>query len=300
MNCLLKTSRRKFIGTGLGILTASSVSASSLLSSPKEKGEVRVLFLFGDYWHDSITMEKHWRRILGNTGWRLLFAQSSQFVTPEILSQTDLFIFCRYSGADAFGWTPDGIIENRPAPSPWMTDEQEEAIIKNVERGMGLIPFHCAIFNDDKKKYMELLGVKQPYIHGNIRWMTSFYGMNQEHPITKGVEPFEELDEIFGADMNDVKYDLLFQGKQVSSQEGRVPTWATEFKVKIDPVIVRPGGWTREIGNGRVVYLNCGSTQEVYWRKSMKELMWRSAHWAMKKEIPPVEFVEGYTKDRKE
>jgi type 1 glutamine amidotransferase len=298
MNNSSTTSRRKFLKAGLTTFAASAAGANSLFAAPKKPGEVRVLFLFGDYWHDSMTMEIHWRRILGVTGWRLLFAQSSQFVTPEALAQSDLFIFCRYSGPDSIGWSPLGVVEERPEPSPWMTDEQEDAIIENVKHGMGILPFHCSIFNQDKKKYTELLGVKVPYIHGHIRQMTSFYDMNQEHPITKGVEPFDELDEIFGADMNDVKYDMLFRARQVSPKLDRPPTWATELNVKIDPVLERPGGWTREVGEGRIVYLNCGSTPEIFWRKSMKELMWRSSHWAMKKDIPPCNFVEGLSKDR--
>ena len=217
-----------------------------------------------------------------------MFAQSSQFVTPEVLSETDLFVFCRYEGADAQGWSPEGIVKERPAGSPWMTEEHEKAIVENVNRGMGIIPYHCSIWNPNREEYMGLIGVKKPIIHGHIRQMTYFYDMNQDHPITRGVEPFEEVDEIFDAEMYDVEYELLFRARQVSPAMHKPPTWARVLGHKIaGPVLDRPGGWTREVGEGRVVYLNCGSTLEVFWSKSMKEIMWRSAHWAMKKDIPP-------------
>ena len=294
-----KHSRRRFLKAGLTTLAASAVSANSLLAAPKKPGEVKVLFLFGDYWHNNMTQELHWRRILGITGWQLMFAQSSQFVTPEALSETDLFVFCRYEGPDTIGWSPLGIVKERPEAAPWMTEEQEKAIIENVKRGMGIIPYHCSIFNPNRKKYLELIGVKKPIIHGHIRHMTTFYDMNQNHPITRGVEPFEEVDEIFDAEMFDVEYELLFRARQENQEMDRLPTWAIELNHKIaGPILDRPGGWTREVDDGRIVYLNCGSTPEVFWSKSMKEIMWRSAHWAMKMDIPPSGLIGGLGRDR--
>ena len=281
-------SRRKFIKTGIASLGVSAATTESLLATPKKPGEVWVLFLFGDVWHNDMLHELRWRGVLARTGWQLMFAQSSQFVTPELLSKTDLFVFCRYEGADSLGFSPEGIVKERPAGSPWMTEEHEKAIVENVNRGMGIIPYHCSIWNPNREKYMRLIGVKKPIIHGNIRQMTYFYDMNQDHPITRGVEPFEEVDEIFDAEMYDVEYEPLFRVRQVSPPTHKPPTWARVLGHKIaGPILERSGGWTREEGDGRVVYLNCGSTLEVFWSKSMKEMMWRSAHWAMKKDIPP-------------
>jgi len=291
-------SRRKFLKTGLTSLAATTASAKSILDAPKKPGEVRVLFLVGDYWHNAETQEIHWRKVLGPTGWRLLFAQSSRFVTPEVLSKTDLFVFCRYGGPAWQGWSGEEIVEVRPTGAPWMTDELEEAIVENVNRGMGLLPYHCSIYNGDKKKYMALLGVKKPIVHGNIREMTTFYDMNQNHPITRGIEPFEEFDEIFDAEFFDVEYEVLFRAKQDYPKLDKPYTFMQHFPElielsKVGAKLDRPGGWTREVGDGRVVFLNCGSTPEVFWRVSMKEMMWRSAHWAMKKDIPPSNVKEG-------
>ena len=275
--------RRTFMKVNAAAAMTGSVALNAVqaFAAPKKPGEVRALFLVGDYWHPGMMQETHWRRVLGTTGWRLMFAQSSQFVTPEVLSQTDLFIFCRYSGPDSVGWSPLGIVEERPKAAPWMTSEQEDAIVENVtKRGMGIIPVHCSIWNPDNKKFMELIGVEKPIMHGPIRAMTSFYEMNPNHPITAGVEPFSEVDEIFGADMLNVKYEPLMRAKETNPDMDRLALW------------------TREVGNGRVVMLNCCSTQEVCWKKSMKEIMWRSAYWAMKKDIPPSGLIEGREKDR--
>ena len=292
-------SRRRFLKTGAASLTASALAEYSVLAAPKKPGEVRVVFLFGDYWHNPTTQEYHWRKVLGPTGWRLMFVRSSQFITPEVLSKADLFVFCRWTGRDSEGWSTDDIIEDRPDAPVWMTDEQEDAIVENVtKRGMGLLPYHCAIWSADRKKYMELLGVKKPTVHGNIRYMTSFTDFNQNNPITQGLEPFEEFDEIFDAEFNDVDYDLLFKVEQDFPKLDAPHTWMQHFPdviemSKVGAKLHRPGGWTREVGAGRVAYLNCGSTPEVFWRIQVKEMMWRSAHWAMKMDIPLSNLKEG-------
>ena len=138
-------SRRKFLKAGVASLAASAATTHSLFAAPKKPGEVRVLFLVGDYWHNNMTQEIHWREVLESTGWRLLFAQSSQFVTPAVLSKADLFVFCRYAGPDSQGFSSEEIVEFRATGAPWMTNAQENAIVENVKRGMGLLPYHCSI-----------------------------------------------------------------------------------------------------------------------------------------------------------
>ena len=117
-------SRRKFLKVGLTSLAASAATTKSLFAAPKKPGEVMVVFLVGDYWHNGMKQEIHWREVLEPTGWRLLFAQSSQFITPAVLSKADLFVFCRYAGPDSIGWSSEGIVEFRPTGGPWMTYAQ--------------------------------------------------------------------------------------------------------------------------------------------------------------------------------
>ena len=287
MNTHKHPTRRTALVSGLTILSSSFLAENPLYAA-KKAGEVRVLFLFGDVWHNGVRQELHWRRVLGVTGWRLMFAQSSQFVTPEVLNQTDLFIFARYAGGDSLGWSPEGIIEKRPPSAPWMTDEQQDALYENVtKRGMGIIPVHCSMWNPEQKKYMELIGMKEPLMHGPIM-NTSFYDLNQQHPITRGLEPFETEDEIFGCVMSDVEYVPLMRAKQSG--------WSPEGI--IDPPLDRLAGWARETGNGRVVMLNCLASHVCYWKREFKEIMWRSAHWAMKKDIPESGLIEGRYQDR--
>jgi len=270
--------RRRILKTGLVSLAATAVTANPLQASKKLPGETRVLFLMGDYAHSGMMLEYHWRGVLGTTDWRLLFAQSSKYVTAEILADTDLFVLQRnerISSPNMLGWAPDRIVEDRPEPALFMTDEFENAVIENVKRGMGLVSMHNSIANAKRTKYLDLLGVAERIPH--TRQQPAYiHDLNQNHPITRGIEDFTVgIDEIFNAVLRPGQTELLFKTR------GN------------DPEIDANGGWTREVGNGHVVVLLPGHNLSVYIKKSFKEIMWRSAHWALKKDIPTSDFKDG-------
>jgi len=272
-----KSSRREALKTGLAAFAAGAAISPEAFAAPKIPGETRVLLLVGDYWHNGVAQESHWRGVLGPTGWRLLFAQSSQFVTPEAISKADLFISARYDGSDSLGFTPDGVVEDRPAPAPWMTGAQENALVENVRnRGMGLLNMHCSIWNPERKQYMELLGVEKPIMHGPVQ-RVAIHDINQSHPISKGIKDFEiDLDENFGSELAAGKSTLLY--KSTGAQDKRTDNAA----------------WCREDGKGRVVSLLFGHVPQPFHRPEVKTLMWRASHWAMGRAIPPSDFKLGY------
>ncbi len=290
--------RRTALKSGAAAIVGSAVK-SNPLAQPKQPGEIRVVILAGDYWHNNLMYERHWQRILGVTGWRLMFAQTADFITPEVIDKTDLLMFSRYGGGNP-GFTTNGLIEDRPKSDTWMTPEQEDSIMNNVvKRGMGIVPFHCSIANERNQKVLNLFGVKTMIMHGPMV-MTGFYDMNPNHPITKGVEEFEEVDEIFGQEMLNNDYTPLFRARQnydlirKASGDTQEQFYDTRENFPLD----RMAGWCREEGNGRIVYLNCMSSHTVFWKKSMKEIMWRSAHWAMHMDIPESGLIEGRNQDR--
>ncbi len=240
----------------------------------KVPGETKVLFQLGDFYHNGIMQEQSWRRVLGTTDWRLLFAQSSDNITPELLAECDLLVLARYATDTqetnfSLGWSPEPIVEYRPRAAVFMTDDQEEAIIENVRRGMGLLAIHCTIWNPKKTRFLKLLGVERPIMHTKVQ-PAYIHRLNAGHPITAGIEPFNTGDdEIFNAVMLPEQSEMLFytQGEE-------------------EPVDAY-GGWCREEGQGRIVALLPGHTPGPYMQRPYREIMWRSAHWAMKKNIPP-------------
>ncbi|MDP2984023.1 MAG: ThuA domain-containing protein [Candidatus Latescibacter sp.] len=269
-------SRRTALKTGLTAFAAAGALTEDMFAAPKSSGETRALFLVGDYWHNGVAQETHWRRILEPAGWRLLFAQSSQFVTPAALKQADLFVVARYAGPDSLGFVPEGVIEKRPAGAPFMTDEQEDAIVANVRRGMGLLSMHCSTWNPERKKYMELVGIAKPLMHGPVQHV-KIHDINQDHPISRGLKDFDiPLDENFGAELADNGVTLLY--KSTGQQDKRTDNAA----------------WCREEEKGRVVALLFGHEPQPFQVTEVKYLMWRSAHWAMRRDIPPAEYKAGY------
>ena len=276
MHSVKKSTRRTVLKTGIAALSAAAVQTGAALAIPKMPGETRAIILVGDYWHNGTAQESHWRGVLRGSGIRLIFAQSSQFVTAEALELADLFIVARYAGPDSLGWVPDGMVEDRPSGAPWMTDEQENAIVANVQRGMGLLSMHCSIWNPERTKYMELLGVKKPLMHGPVQFV-KIHDINQSHPITKGLNDFDiSLDENFGAELDASRVTLLY--KSTGKQDNRIDNAA----------------WCRDEGKGRVAVLLFGHIPQPFHVKEVKQIMWRSAHWAMRRDIPPENLGQGY------
>jgi type 1 glutamine amidotransferase len=267
-------SRRAVINTALAALTGAAL-ASSPAAAQKAPGETRVLFLVGDYYHNGAMQEYAWRSVLKNTGWRLMFAQEPSFITPEVMASADLYVMGRYATSTqpsniSLGWSPDKIVEKRPAPEVFMTPEHEAMLVKNVRRGMGLINMHCGVWNPESRQYLDLLGVEKPVMHGPVV-AAHIFELNAEHPITKGLQPFNiGIDEVFDAVMKPGASTQLFRSRQDEPARNAI------------------GGWCRQEGEGRVVALMPGHTTGPYGSKQFLDMMWRSAHWALKREVVPM------------
>ena len=263
-----KLSRRSMLSAGLAI-------APGLALAQKKPDETRVLFLLGDYYHNPAMQEYAWRKVLKATGWRLMFAQAPSFITPDVMAAADLYVLCRYATSTqptniSLGWSPDKIVEERPAPDVFMTSEHEAMLVGNVRRGMGLVAVHCAIWNPDSRRYLDVLGVEKPVMHGPVV-AAHVFELNPEHPITRGIQPFDiGIDEVFDAVMKPGQSTQLFRTSQEAPKRNAI------------------GGWCREEGSGRVVSLLPGHTTGPYGSRQFLDMMWRSAHWALKREIPPV------------
>jgi type 1 glutamine amidotransferase len=266
--------RRTVVTSALGALAGALGTSRSALAQ-KAPGETRVLFLLGDYYHNPAMQEYAWRVVLKSTGWRLMFAQAPSFITPDIMAAADLYVLCRYATSTqanniSLGWSPDKIVEKRPEPEVFMTPEHEAMLVRNVRRGMGLVAMHCAVWNPNSRQYLDLLGVVKPVMHGPVVG-AHIFELNQEHPITRGMREFNiGIDEVFDAEMKPGVYTQLFRSSQEQPKRNAI------------------GGWCREEGSGRVVTLLPGHTTGPYGSRQFLEMMWRSAHWALKRDIPPV------------
>jgi len=273
-------SRRSILTSGIGAAALTAAGVSESFASFKAPGEIRVVFLGGDFYHNGVTQEQCFRRVYGATDWHLMFAQDSAFITPEVLEKTDLFVMTRYMTDTqktnfSLGFSPDQMVEDRASASYFMTEDLESAIIANVKRGMGLLSLHCSIWNGNKRRYMDLLDVEKPLMHTKIQ-PALVHDINQKHPITKGIADFSiGDDEIFSAVMkNNGDYTPLLKMK---GDEQPIDTL---------------GGWCREVDKGRLVSLLPGHTTGPYVNHSYRKILWNAAHWALQKDIPAAPHIK--------
>jgi hypothetical protein len=235
----------------------------------KQPGETKVVAVMGDYWHPGVSQETHVRGIFApNTDWKIYFVMASRYLTPELLSDADLFISARYGGTDSLGWSPDPVVVDRPRPDRIWTDEHVDAVIDNVtNRGMGWIASHCTLASE-RSRLQDFMGMV-PLLHQEVQPM-AIQDINQEHPITRGVKPFYiNLDEQFALELSEPSITtVLFKSFAVHDKRTTV------------------SGWCLQRGKGRVVGLLPGHYQWSYRVPNYQEIFWRAAYWAMRRDIP--------------
>lgn len=236
----------------------------------EQPGETRVVYFGGDYVHNGVAQERYLRQTFAGSGWRLFFAQASRFLTAAVLEQIDLLILNRVGEQDAQGYSPDGLVEDRPEPDPFLPPPVERALVDNVVlRGMGLLALHCTMGNVDRPHLMELVGVR-PHKSGAPTQPVALHGFDPQHPITRGITDFELAnEENLPKEIIDDRVVRLFEstGLRDNSQV--------------------PGAWCVERGRGRVAVLMGGHAADAYRHPQYRELHWRAAHWALRREIPP-------------
>ena len=273
MSVNTKTTRRRILKAGLAsVASAAAITPGSHAALPKDikpkaQGETRVIFLGGDVLHNFSAQEPAIRGICEKAGWKVLSVHDARYVTPDLVSTADLLIIQRWMGSLP-GWVPGPIYERAPEGDGYMSDELADAIVDNVKnRGMGFMSLHCTIWSFRKPKFMELLGVN-PIIHGPLQ-IVRLHNFNQSHPITRGMKDFDlPLDENFGAEL---------------IHENTIPLYETTGIIDKRHDI---GGWCLDQGRGRVVGFLAGHTYFAYQDPNYLPLLWRGAHWALKREIP--------------
>jgi type 1 glutamine amidotransferase len=234
---------------------------------PKAEGEIRVVYLGGDQLHNAMGQRQAIRSVLGKTSWQLLFTQDARYVTPEVLSDTDLLMITRWGGPIE-GWCTEPFQEGDISNDGYMTSELEEAIVDNViHRGMGFMALHCTCWSPDYDKFNEMMGIKG-IMHGPVQ-NVFMHNFNSGHPISAGIDDFiMPLDENFGVELTHPNALPLYE-----------TTGAEDKRHDI-------GGWCLESGKGRVVGLVAGHTHTAWRHETYQKLYWRGAHWALKREIP--------------
>ena len=271
MGLFNKVRKRRVLRAGIPSLAATAaVSNVSAAIRPKAPGETKVVSIFGSNdSHNSIGYEVHVRKIFeSKKDWRLISVRANKLFTPELISDADLLITCQKKGNDPIDYfTADGgLADTIEEGAPFWTDVNVKAIIDNVKnRGMGLIALNNTILAGNRQ-FVEFLDVREVMPHElEPLWVTK---INQNHPIMNGVGKFLiDNDEQFAVIIRSKSTDTLFQTTAIHEKRQAI------------------SGWALESGKGRIVGLLPGKTIDAYQTPEYQNIIWRSAHWAMKRDI---------------
>jgi len=258
------------LSSALAFAGAAATDEASAAVRPKSPGETKIVAIMGgDRGHNAVPLEYHVRSIFApKKDWRLIFVLSSRFFTPGLIEDADLLITSRHSRPDDIDWRTDGLAETMETGALLWSDENVKAIVDNVRnRGMGFLALHNTIACGNRA-IVDLLGI-EPVPHNEVQplWVRN---LNSDHPITQGLgDFFINLDEQFAVVVKSEYSTTLFETAAMHDKRNAV------------------GGWCLENGKGRIVGLLPGHLRWAYRTRHYREMLWRAAHWAMNRYIPP-------------
>lgn len=251
----MDVSRRTIVKTGLAAAAAAAIpareSATQALTpawQPKQPGKLRITAITGEGYYERNGLRGITTHLPNADFW---WAATIQPITPAMLRDTDLLL-TYYSGY-------------------LYSDENVEVIIDEVtNRGMAWLAIHnTPWFAGDK--LCALMGA-HPMLHREIQPVI-IRNLNQNHPITKGIEPFIiQLDEQFGlylADPKDPDVTVLFKSQSAHDRHITIQ------------------GVAAERGKGRTVLMTPGHYEWSWYEIQYQELVWRAAQWALHLPMQP-------------
>ena len=264
--------RRTVLKTGLAAAAAAVVpmDGAAAAPAPKAPGETKIVVMMGhDGMHNDVSYEMEIRSIFASKkDWRIWAARTNKVISPELIADADLIITQRFG--DPYEWNAEGLADSVGSQRfSLYNDVMAPAMIANVrDRGMGWLAVHNTIWNG-RKDLEDFIGVDAE-LHQEIQPVI-YKQFNPEHPVTRGIEPFcVNLEEQFGVKIkNPNETTILFRSLAVHDRRDSV------------------GGWCLERGKGRVIGLLPGHLEWCYRVEAYREVFWRAAFWAMRREIGP-------------
>jgi type 1 glutamine amidotransferase len=231
-----------------------------------QEKSIRVLILSGSNNHE-------WKKTTPLLN--RIFDEANLFITqvtnkPDSLKYIDLKKFDLVV-SNANTW-PDN---NTRLNSRWETD-----FLRYVVEGGGALFFHAGASSfygwDDYRKIGIGRWGKETFHNAPI--VAGLYGLDQKHPITKGLIGFQIMDEIWE------KTELYDGAKAIGSLKA--------INAKDGHPIDEPAIWVNQTGKGRSFFTILGHDERALLNSGMRTLLVRAAQWCAHKEVtfkPPVE-----------
>jgi type 1 glutamine amidotransferase len=160
--------------------------------------------------------------------------------------------------------------------APWKTQEIQNAFVKYVESGGGLLVTHSGIVageNNSTDALDKLIGCRF-VSHPNNCPVT--VGVLKPHPITLGVEIFCETDEHYHIEVLADDIDIL--AASFSDAQGDESKFETEPYFNA-PAYIAPAAYVRKQGKGKVCVLTPGHTLDTWLNKQFAKLLRNAVRW---------------------
>ncbi|MGA0840207.1 MAG: ThuA domain-containing protein [Pseudomonadales bacterium] len=168
-----------------------------------------------------------------------------------------------------------------------------------VDEGFGFVFLHHAIAGWPAwEGYAELLGGRFLYMPGTLRGVarqdsgyrhsvTHTVRVLRDHPVTIGVPAsFEMTDELYLYEVFDDSVEPLLASDHAFTSEN---FYSAARVVRDQKMFDNEGwahasgsnliGWTRTVGNSRIVYLQCGDDPVAYANPHFQRLLTNAIHW---------------------
>lgn len=206
----------------------------------------KVTVILNDMYHHRETYEPITMRLFSGEEWNLTIGD---YIRPVVQSaeKPDLLVNFTIGCGD-----PDNNDHLRP--------EEQQVLVDAVKNGMNVLFVHAAmaVIAAGSPMYSLSLGrfAHHPEAHNPV-YCTEIPGTH--HPIMEGIAPFEAPDEHYFCTVDVDK--------------------ATPFLATISIEGSEIGGWTQQVGKGRVVSVTPGHTTEML--DKMEPLLVRCVKWAM-------------------
>ena len=181
---------------------------------------MRILVLAGDIWHSADMVNKGLAKCF-SSNWEVSFASS---ITEEKLSdlyQYDLLVMAKSNH------------NSETDKTPWLTENIAKQVFAYVNQGKSLLVIHSGLAEYDNSPLMRNLAGGIFIQHPDPCSVTVI--PVKDHPISQQETPFTITDEHYFLEMEDNQSAVFLT---VESEHGS-----------------QPGGWTRQIGKGKVCAL---------------------------------------------
>lgn len=224
---------------------------------------MRALILIGGIFHDFAGSAEVLARILGAVGFSSDISEDVDGTLAGLprWREPPLVVL------DALRWSMTQHEKYAPYRAQWAfstSADMRDGLSSHLARGGGLLGLHTAsICFDDWPDWPAMLGA-------GWQWGRSHHPppesarvtlAPQAHPITRGVSPFEVVDEIY---------------RELAVAADARPLWSAQVPDAAEPV---PVAWARRHGCGRVVYDALGHDAASVGQPEHARLIARAAAW---------------------